>query len=51
MGEGIFFWLCRVAAGLLDFKLLRSSDGGLRVGLVLAMVVIVGCLVALSMHA
>lgn len=51
MGEFLFFWLSRIAAGILEWKVLTSEDGGFRMALLIAGGVIVICLVALSLYA
>mgnify|MGYP006166508005 CR=1 FL=1 len=51
MVELLCFWMARVGAALLELRLLRSSDGGFRVMLITAAIVVIVCLALLSFHA
>ena len=51
MVELLCFWMARVGAALLELRLLRSSDGGFRVMLITAAIVVIVCLALLSLYA
>lgn len=51
MVELLCFWLSRMGGAWLEIRLLRSSDGGFRLALILAGLVLLACLIALSLHA
>lgn len=51
MLESLFFWLSRIAAGILEWKVHTSEDGGFRLSVLIAAGIIVICLVALSLYA
>ncbi|WP_353180154.1 hypothetical protein [Delftia acidovorans] len=51
MVELLCFWMARVGAALLELRLLRSSDGGFRVMLITAAIVVIVCLALLSFYA
>lgn len=51
MVELLYFWRARVGAALLELRLLRSSDGGFRVMVITAAIVVIVCLALLSFHA
>lgn len=51
MVELLCFWLSRIGGAWLELRLLRSSDGGFRVAVMLAALVVLACLVALALHA
>lgn len=50
MGELLYFWLSRVAGAVLELKLIRS-DSGDKWGFILAGIVILVCLIAMSIYA
>lgn len=51
MGELLYFWLSRIAGAVLEFKLMRSDDGGHKLAFILAGLVIGVCLIAMSIYA
>lgn len=51
MGELLYFWLSRIAGAVLELRLLRADDGGAKIGFILAGIVILVCVIAMSIYA